>query len=72
MENIFGAIGEIIPIVAGIYCILYFGGYKSPKTKNNESLDKFENLKKKHGKKIILMGVFLILFGVFNLVKYMK
>lgn len=72
MENIFGAIGELIPILGGIYCILYFGGYKTPKTKNNEKLEKFENMRARHGKKITIIGVFLVLFGAFNLLKYLK
>lgn len=67
MGNIFGVVGALIPIIVGIYCILYFGGYKTPKSKDTAALEKFENTKTKHGKKLIFMGVFLVLYGLFNL-----
>jgi hypothetical protein len=69
MRNLFGIIGELVPIISGVYCILYFGGYKIPKTKEN--LDGFNKLKEKHGKKIVILGIILILFGSYNLTAYL-
>ena len=70
MGNILGIIGELIPIIAGVYCVLYFGGYKEPKTNDAEKLKRFNEIKGKHGKKIKILGYILIIFGVFNLIKH--
>ena len=69
MGNIFGILGELIPIIIGIYCITYFGGYKTPKSNDSEKIQRFNEIKDEHGKKITVLGFILVAFGVFNLVK---
>ena len=68
MGNIFGIIGELIPIFGGILCVLYFGGYKEPK--DPEKLEKLNEIKEKHGKKLTILGYFLIILGAFNIVRH--
>ncbi|MDO6739396.1 hypothetical protein [Wenyingzhuangia sp. 2_MG-2023] len=70
MQSIFGIIGELIPIIGGVYCVLYYGGYKTPKAKNDESLKKFNEQKEKHGKKFTILGYLLIAYGLFNIIRY--
>ncbi len=70
MGNIFGIIGELIPIILGVYCVLYFGGYKQPKTNDTEKLERFNEIKEKHGGKIKILGYILILLGAFNLIRH--
>lgn len=69
MGNVLGLIGELIPMAGGIYLILYFGGYKTPNIKNEKELKKFNLRKENHGKKIIVLGAFLIIFSIYNITR---
>ena len=69
MGKILGLIGELIPIIAGIYCVLYFGGHKTPKTNNDKDLERFNQFKSNHGTKMKVLGIILIIFGVFGFIR---
>ena len=71
MGNIFGLIGALIPIALGVYLILYFGGFKAPNSTDTEKLEKFNSLKTKHGKKIVLLGIINLIYGVYNLIQFL-
>jgi len=45
-------IDVLIPLLGGIYCILYFGKYITPKFKNEEQEEKYKFYIEKNGKKI--------------------
>ena len=69
MGQIFGILGELIPLVAGVYCILYFGGYQTPKYNDESQKLKFEELKDKHGKKFYFGGIFLAFYGAYGIIQ---
>jgi hypothetical protein len=69
MGLIGGIIGELIQLLAGFYCILYFGGYKTINVKYNNQKESFEKLKSKHGKKFVYLGCFLVVMGVYGVIK---
>ncbi len=70
MGNLLGIIGDLIPIITGLYCVLYFGGYKEPLSNDEEKLERFNAIKEKHGKKLTILGYVLMIFGVCNLVAH--
>jgi hypothetical protein len=69
MGFIGGIIGELIQLLAGVYCVLYFGGYKTIKFKDDSQRESFEKLKSKHGKKFVYLGYFLVLLGVYGILR---
>ena len=70
MGKILGLLGALIPVISGIYCIVYFGGYKTPKFDNNTGNEEmFNNLKKNHKKKIVILAIFLIIWGIIQALK---
>ncbi len=70
MGIILGVFGEILAIIIGLYCLLYFGGFISPKAEDDSKLEQFNKLKNKHGKKIMALGLVLILYGIINIIRF--
>jgi len=56
-------LSNVLIIVGGIYCILYFGGFVVPKHRNEELREKFEDYKKRRGKFLVFTGSLLVLLG---------
>ncbi len=69
MGQILGILGELIPLLGGIYIVVYFGGYRTPKYKNEAQKESFEKLRSKHGKKVFYLGIFLILYGAYGITR---
>lgn len=65
MGQVFGLIGELIPLALGSTLLIYFGGIITPKFKDSESELKY--IKKK--KKMIIIAIILIVIGLFGLIK---
>ena len=57
----------LIPLLGGIYCILYFKKYIKPKFKNEEHKEKYEAYINRNGKKMSWLGFFLIIISLINL-----
>lgn len=55
---------NILMILIGIYSILLFGGFISPKHKNEVQQQRFEEYKQKWGTFILFTGGMLILLGL--------
>lgn len=69
MGFIFGIIGELIPLLAGIFCIQIFSGRRTPEFKNHHQKVQFDKLKNKHGKKLVYLGYFVAIMGGIGMLK---
>lgn len=71
MGFILGLASELFVLIVAVCLILYFGGYRTPKAGDEEKLKRFNELKERHGKKIVVLGVVLIVFTVFRIVSFL-
>jgi hypothetical protein len=60
-------LSNLLMIVGGVCCILYFGGFIVPKHRSEAQREKFEDYKKRRGKLVIFTGGLLILLGGFKM-----
>ena len=57
----------LIPFLSGIFCVLYFGKYITPKFKNIEHKEKHEAYINKNSKKMTWLGYLLIIISMIQL-----
>ena len=62
-----GLLGELIPLILGIYLFLLFTGILTPNFRNEEQKIKFEQLKTNHSGKIKFLAIFLIAIGLYGI-----
>ena len=67
MPLAFQILESLLPIGGGIYVILIFGGFYTPKLKDEGAQIRLEKTIKKRGKWIVLLGVIMILLGAGSL-----
>lgn len=56
-------LSNLLMIVGGVCCILYFGGFVVPKHRSEAQRQKFEDYKKRRGKFVVFTGSLLVLLG---------
>ena len=67
MTNAFQILESLLPIGGGIYVILIFGGFYTPKIKDEGAQIRLEKTIKKRGKLLVLLGIIMILLGAGSL-----
>jgi len=67
MGNLFGFIGDLIPIIAGIALILFYGGYIKPEHKTEQNKMKYEAMIKKRKSFFVPLGYLAVIIGIFTL-----
>ena len=67
MPYAFQILESLLPIGGGIYVILIFGGFYTPKIKDEGAQIRLEKTIKKRGKLLVLLGILMILLGAGSL-----
>ena len=68
MGNLFGLIGDLIPIIAGVALILFYGGYVKPEHKTEKNKETYEAMIKKRKSFFVPLGYLAVVIGLFTFV----
>jgi len=68
MGNLFGLIGDLIPVIGGVALTLFSGGYVKPKHTSEANKEKYEAMIKKRKSFFVPLGYLAVIIGLFTLV----
>jgi len=68
MGNLFGLIGDLIPVIAGVALILFYGGYVKPEHTSEKNKEKYEEMIKKRKSFFVPLGYLAVIIGLFTFV----